>query len=91
MKLYSDICNYIKSGGYSQIPNLSSTTPNPDYNFTRVNPGVLKTSNIPIIMDVTPTPTTTPRPVTVSTVSVPTKNVNMNVFRKPVNKLGKMF
>ena len=106
MKLYSDIYVYVKNGGYEQIPNLSSTTPNPNYTFTRANAGVLKTTNIPIIMDVTPTPTTTPRPTvttlkvspptvteTVVKKSVPTNDINIlkNVYRKKTGGFGKMF
>ena len=92
MKLYSDVCNYIKSGGYTQIPNLSSTTANPVYNFTRSNNSVLRTTDIPIVSDVPVTPITTiltvvtkPATVTmnitptttVTSNAIPTKNVNL--------------
>jgi hypothetical protein len=71
LKLYMDICDYIKSNGYTQIPNLSSTTATPDYNFTRTTNTELKKTNLPIIQDVTPTPDPTPRPpVTVTVINV---------------------
>ena len=54
MKLYSDICNLVKSQGFTQIPNLSSSSPTPSYKFERaLNPNT-KTTDIPIITDVIP-------------------------------------
>jgi hypothetical protein len=33
--LYRDVCNYLKSNGFSQIPIMSSTTQTPNHIFTR--------------------------------------------------------
>jgi hypothetical protein len=39
LKLYVDVCAYLKRSGFTQIPVLSSTVPNPfAFSFVRVNP-----------------------------------------------------
>lgn len=35
MLLYRDICNYLKTNGFTQIPILSCSTQTPNYNFVR--------------------------------------------------------
>ena len=82
MKLYSDTCNYVKSSGYSQIPNLSCSTSEPIYTFVRTNNNLFRT-NIFSIQDVSPTPTNTPR------LSVPmnTPKKNLEIFKMNITSL----
>lgn len=48
LKLYSDICNVIKAQGFTQIPNFSSSSPTPEYSFTRVNATQIAVSKAPV-------------------------------------------
>lgn len=44
LKLYVDVCAYLKRSGFSQIPVLSSTIPNPSFSFIRtIPPSVVNT------------------------------------------------
>lgn len=38
LKLYSDVCSFLKQTGFTQIPVLSSTVLNPSYQFVRASP-----------------------------------------------------
>ena len=38
LKLYSDVCSYLQRSGFTQIPVLSSSKPNPAFSFVRSTP-----------------------------------------------------
>jgi hypothetical protein len=74
MKLYEDIHKYMQSKGFIQTPMFSSSSFNPDYNFSRINSTNVKTTNSSIVDFVAPPP---PPPVVYvpATIPVATKPV----------------
>jgi len=45
MKLYSDVCNYIKSNGFTQTPTLTSSSETPSYTFVRATSSPVANTN----------------------------------------------
>jgi hypothetical protein len=62
VKLYSDICSYISSQGFTQVPVLSCSSVNPSYVFTR-------TTSTPINKNTTPVVSSSTAPITTKTVT----------------------
>jgi hypothetical protein len=59
MKLYTDLCAYIQSEGFTQRPAFSASSVNPYYIFARETTSALSNPNVPVVegnVTVAPTP-----------------------------------
>ena len=78
LKLYSDICIYIKSEGFTQTPLFSTSSVSPSYIFSLANaksvvqndiPVIATTINVELIKEIPTNP--------IATVTAPTKEINI--------------
>ena len=78
LKLYSDICIYIKSEGFTQTPLFSTSSVSPNYIFSLANaksvvqndiPVIATTTNVELIKEIPTNP--------IATVTAPKKEINI--------------
>ena len=72
LKLYSDICVYINSSGFTQVPVLSCSSVNPAYTFTRSTAAVVSKNTTPIVPTAS-VPTTTTKEISIQNIVITNK------------------
>jgi len=78
LKLYSDICVYIKSEGFTQTPLFSTSSVSPNYTFSLANAKSIVQNDIPVVATTTNVELIQEVPIKpIVTVTAPKKELNI--------------